>query len=224
MKILLVDDDINIRRILSTRLGLLNYQVFDAADGEEALHLFQVTQPDLVILDVMMPKLDGYGVCQQIRAISDIPIIMLTALGDIGDKITGLELGADDYVVKPFSPRELEARIKCIFRRSARSGILQIGYIRLDGYKKQVWKHNQLIRLTEMELALLELLMTRAGETLDRSFILQTVWGYTWPTDTRVVDVHISRLRAKLEDDPSHPTFILTARGSGYLIPSIYRT
>nr|UNJ15729.1 regulatory component of sensory transduction system [Cyanidioschyzonaceae sp. 2] len=224
MKILLVDDDVNIRRILCTRLSLLHYQVFDASDGEQALQLFHLHQPDLVILDVMIPKLDGYSVCQHIREESDIPIIMLTALGEIDDKITGLELGADDYIVKPFSPRELEARIKRIFRRHHRSGIIEIGPIRLDGHKKQVWKNHLPIRLTAMEYTLLELLMTRAGETLDRNWILQHVWGYSWSTDTRMVDVHISRLRAKLEDDPSHPSFILTARGSGYLISSIYRT
>lgn len=230
-KILVVDDEASIRRILETRLSMIGYDVVTAADGEEAITTFNENNPDLVVLDVMMPKLDGYGVCQELRKESDIPIIMLTALGDVADRITGLELGADDYVVKPFSPKELEARIRSVLRRVDKeglsgipsSGVIQIGSIRIDTNRRQVYKGDERIRLTGMEFSLLELMVGRSGEAFSRSEILQEVWGYTPErhVDTRVVDVHISRLRAKLEDDPSNPELILTARGTGYMFQRV---
>ena len=231
-KILVVDDEKSIIKILETRLSAIGYLVVSACDGEEALSIFHKENPNLIILDIMMPKLDGYGVCQEIRKESDIPIIMLTALGDISDRITGLELGADDYIVKPFSPKELEARIKSVLRRTEkiltianmpRSGIINIGLLKVDTNKKQAYKNNIKIRLTGMEFSLLELLVSRAGAPFSRASILQEVWGYMPErhVDTRVVDVHISRLRAKLEDDPSNPDLILTARGTGYLFQKI---
>jgi OmpR family response regulator RpaB len=231
-KILVVDDEASIRRILETRLSMIGYIVVTAADGEEALAVYKKELPNLIVLDIMMPKLDGYGVCQEIRKDSDIPIIMLTALGDVADRITGLELGADDYVVKPFSPKELEARIKAILRRvdrmslqntSVASGIIAMGGIKIDTNRRQVYKQNEKIRLTGMEFSLLELLMSKSGEAFSRAAILQEVWGYTPErhVDTRVVDVHISRLRSKLEEDPSNPDLILTARGTGYLFQKI---
>nr|YP_009396910.1 putative transcriptional regulator OmpR [Ophidocladus simpliciusculus]ARW66096.1 putative transcriptional regulator OmpR [Ophidocladus simpliciusculus] len=231
-KILIVDDETSIRRILETRLSMIGYEVVSASDGEEALTIFRKEYPTLVILDVMMPKLDGYGVCQELRKESNVPIIMLTALGDVSDRITGLELGADDYIVKPFSPKELEARIRSVLRRIdtvnlnssiPSSGIIDIGLLRIDTNKRQVYKNNERVRLTGMEFSLLELLISRAGEAFSRASILQEVWGYTPErhVDTRVVDVHISRLRAKLEDDPSNPDLILTARGTGYLFQKI---
>nr|WDA98820.1 Ycf27 [Sciadococcus taiwanensis] len=227
-KILIVDDEASIRRILETRLSMIGYEVITAGDGEEAIDIFKLESPQLIVLDVMMPKLDGYGVCQEVRKDSDIPIIMLTALGDVADRITGLELGADDYVIKPFSPKELEARIRSVLRRSDRninapgipsSGIINIGFLKVDINRRQVYKNNERIRLTGMEFSLLELLISRSGDPFSRAAILQEVWGYTPErhVDTRVVDVHISRLRAKLEDDPSNPDLILTARGTGYL-------
>lgn len=225
-KILVVDDEASIRRILETRLSMIGYHVVTAADGEEALNTFRGDAPDLVVLDVMMPKLDGYGVCQELRKESDVPIIMLTALGDVADRITGLELGADDYVVKPFSPRELEARIRSVLSRVEKtgasgipsSGVIYAGNVRIDTNKQQVYKGDERIRLTGMEFNLLELLSRRSGESFSRSEILQKVWGYTPDdhVDTRVVDVHISRLRGKLEDDPSNPELILTVRNIGY--------
>jgi OmpR family response regulator RpaB len=152
---------------------------------------------------------------------------MLTALGDVADRITGLELGADDYVVKPFSPKELEARIRCVLRRVEKeavsgipnTGVIEIGNLRIDTNKRQVLQDNERIRLTGMEFSLLELLVSRSGEAFSRGEILRKVWGYTPErhVDTRVVDVHISRLRSKLEDDPANPELILTARGTGYL-------
>ena len=231
-KILVVDDESSIRRILETRLSMIGYTVITAADGEEALAVYKKELPSLIILDIMMPKLDGYGVCQEIRKDSDIPIIMLTALSDVADRITGLELGADDYVIKPFSPKELEARIKAILRRVDKislhntiitSGIIAMGGIKIDTNRRQVYKQNEKIRLTGMEFSLLELLMSKSGEAFSRAAILQEVWGYTPErhVDTRVVDVHISRLRSKLEEDPSNPDLILTARGTGYLFQKI---
>nr|YP_009546619.1 regulatory component of sensory transduction system [Gelidium kathyanniae]AYO27967.1 regulatory component of sensory transduction system [Gelidium kathyanniae] len=231
-KILIVDDETSIRRILETRLSMIGYEVVSASDGEEALSVYRKEYPNLIVLDVMMPKLDGYGVCQELRKESDVPIIMLTALGDVSDRITGLELGADDYVVKPFSPKELEARIRSVLRRVNKatiapgipsSGIINIGFLKVDTNKKQIYKHDERVRLTGMEFSLLELLVSKAGEAFSRSSILQEVWGYTPErhVDTRVVDVHISRLRAKLENDPSNPDLILTSRGTGYLFQKI---
>ena len=231
--ILVVDDEASIRRILETRLTMIGYQVVTAADGEEALEAFRRQPADLVVLDVMMPKLDGYGVCQELRKESDVPIVMLTALGDVADRITGLELGADDYVVKPFSPKELEARIRCVLRRVDKdnlsgpglpnSGVIQVGQLKVDTNKRQVFRNDERIRLTGMEFSLLELLVGRSGEPFSRGEILKEVWGYTPErhVDTRVVDVHISRLRSKLEDDPANPELILTARGTGYLFQRI---
>jgi OmpR family response regulator RpaB len=228
-KILVVDDELSIRQILETRLSIRGYEVFLAANGEDALSLFKKEQPNLVILDIMLPKIDGYEVCTEIRKESQVPIIMLTALGDISDRVMGLELGADDYVMKPFSPKELEARIRSVLRRSenqiipslqtSNKSILQIGNLAIDTNKRQVFKGKKRIRLTGMEFNLLELLINKAGERLSRSMILDRVWGYTPEryVDTRVVDVHISRLRSKLEEDPSNPDLIITARGTGYM-------
>ncbi len=229
--ILLADDEASIRRILETRLSMIGYQVVSARDGNEALDLFRRYEPDLVVLDVMMPKLDGYGVIQELRKESDVPIVMLTAMADVADRITGLELGADDYVVKPFSPKELEARIRCVLRRVEKehiagipnSGVIQVMNLKIDTNKRQVFRNDERIRLTGMEFSLLELLVSRSGEPFSRGEILKEVWGYTPErhVDTRVVDVHISRLRSKLEDDPANPELILTARGTGYLFQRI---
>ena len=228
-KILVVDDEISIRQILEMRLSIRGYEVFLAANGEDALDLFKKEQPDLVILDIMLPKIDGYEVCSEIRKESKVPIIMLTALGDINDRVTGLELGADDYVMKPFSPKELEARIRSVLRRtegqiitglqSPSNNLLYIGKLTIDTNKRQVFKDKERIKLTGMEFNLLELLVSKAGERLSRSTILDRVWGYTPERylDTRVVDVHISLLRSKLEDDPGNPDLIITARGTCYM-------
>jgi OmpR family response regulator RpaB len=229
-KILVADDEINIRRILETRLSIRGYKVFLAADGEEAIIMFKKERPNLVILDLMLPKIDGYGVCRELRKESKVPIIMLTALGGISDRVTGLELGADDYVIKPFSPKELEARIRSVLRRTQKpvtqkvnSEIFYMGNLKIDTLKRQVFKSNRRIKLTGTEFNLLELLINRAGERLTRTLILDTIWGYIPEryVDTRLVDVHISRLRSKLEEDPSNPDLILTARGTGYMFQKI---
>ena len=225
-KILVADDEINIRRILETRLSIRGYKVFLAADGEEAIIMFKKERPNLVILDLMLPKIDGYGVCRELRKESKVPIIMLTALGGISDRVTGLELGADDYVIKPFSPKELEARIRSVLRRTQKpvtqkvnSEIFYMGNLKIDTLKRQVFKSNRRIKLTGTEFNLLELLINRAGERLTRTLILDKIWGYIPEryVDTRLVDVHISRLRSKLEEDPSNPDIIMTVRGVGYI-------
>jgi OmpR family response regulator RpaB len=233
--ILVVDDEASIRRILETRLAMAGYRVVPAADGEEGLAAFHAEEPDLVVLDVMMPKLDGYGVVQELRKTSEVPIVMLTALSEVKDRILGLELGADDYLMKPFSPKELEARIRCVLRRvpsatAAGSGArpasaqgIEVGGLRINTVKRQVFRGEERIRLTGMEFGLLELLLSRSGEPLSRADILTRIWGYTPErhADTRVVDVHVSRLRAKLESDPENPELILTARGLGYMFQRI---
>lgn len=232
-RILIVDDEASIRRILETRLNMVGYEVMTASDGEEALEAFSKFVPDLVILDVMMPKLDGYGVTKEIRKTSETPIIILTALGDVSERITGLELGADDYVIKPFSPKELEARVKSVLRRTNQKesvgvgkvtkNVITTGNLRIDTSRRQVFRKNERIRLTGMEFSLLELLVSNSGQAFSRNEILQYVWSYPpdHRIDTRVVDVHISRLRSKLEVDPANPELILTARGIGYMFQRI---
>jgi OmpR family response regulator RpaB len=205
---------------------MVGYEVVTASDGEEALALFFQETPDLIILDVMIPNGDGYYTCQEIRKDSDVPIIMLTALADVADRIAGLQMGADDYLVKPFSPKELEARIQTILRRFKKiswqneedPNITQIGLLRIDPNKRRVSLGDRLVRLTEIEFNILQLLIDRSGKPISRAEILQAIWGYTprQPGDLRLVDVHISRLRGKIETDPKQPEFIVTERGMGY--------
>lgn len=235
LNILIADDEANIRRILETRLSIAGHAVTAAADGEEALERFRGLEPDLVVLDVMMPKLDGFAVLERIRAQSEVPVILLTALGDVADRITGLQLGADDYMVKPFSPKELEARIRCVMRRasqgqggsgvgSASSNVIAVGDLSVDFNRRQAFRSGERIRLTGMEFHLLELLISRHGEPINRLDMLEKVWGYKpgKASDSRVVDVHISRLRAKLEVDPENPELIMTARGQGYMFQRLH--
>jgi OmpR family response regulator RpaB len=235
LKILVADDEENIRRILETRLVMLGHQVTLAENGAQALEAFRGFDPDVVVLDVMMPELDGFAVTERIRAQSEVPIILLTALGDVADRITGLQLGADDYMVKPFSPKELEARIRCVMRRVSygqpngvagpgrTAHVVVVGDLSIDFNKRQAHRGEERIRLTGMEFNLLELLISRSGEPISRLDMLEKVWGYKpeRSSDSRVVDVHISRLRAKLEDDPENPELILTARGLGYMFQRI---
>jgi two-component system, OmpR family, response regulator RpaB len=234
-KILIVDDEAMIRRILSTRLMMVGYDVALAADGVEALEAFRKEAPDLIVLDVMMPKLNGLEVCEDLRKVSDVPIIMLTALGDVADRIAGLQMGADDYLPKPFSPKELEERINAILRRvdenatfsslaeRAVPGVIHAGPLRLETYKRQVFLKGERIQLTGMEFDLLELLASNAGKTVSRSDILQKVWGYSprHYADMRVVDVHVSRLRSKIGDNPKNPEYIHTDWGTGYFFQGV---
>ncbi|MFM7390646.1 MAG: response regulator transcription factor RpaB [Vampirovibrionales bacterium] len=246
-KLLIIDDEASIRRILEARFRLLGFDTATAADGEQALLVFEQFKPDILVLDIMMPKLDGFGVLRELRKHSDVPIILLTALGDVSDRITGLELGADDYVVKPFSPKELEVRVKTILRRATAmssnkrlapslmkeatpketsSYVLTLGDLKIDFPKRHVYRAGQRIRLTGMEFCLLELLATHSGKSFTRAEILQHVWSYPpdQRIDTRVVDVHVSRLREKLELDKSQPEYILTARGVGYMFQKLANT
>jgi len=178
--ILVADDEASIRRILETRLSMIGYKVVTASDGKEALKLFKDYEPDLVVLDVMMPKLDGYGVCQELRKDSDVPIVMLTALGDVADRITGLELGADDYVVKPFSPKELEARIRCVLRRIDKeqipgmpnSGLILVTDIKIDTNRRQVFKSDERIEIfSQIKIILNEM---NHEERID---VIEMMWG-----------------------------------------------
>lgn len=222
-KILVADDEVSIRQIVEARLKMAGYEVVTAADGAEAVELVKTEQPSLIVLDIMMPKMDGLQVCREVRKNLTTPIIMLTAKGDVIDRIQALEIGADDYVVKPFSPRELEARIKAVLRRivsdNTKQSMIKVDTLQIDTGKRQVIRGDQKIKLTEMEFNLLELLASNPGRAYSRSEILHQVWGYriNQYSDTRVVDVHVSRLRSKLEKDPSDPELILTARGTGYM-------
>jgi DNA-binding response OmpR family regulator len=219
--VMVVDDEAAVRRVLVMR----------AEDGEEALSLFHQEQPDLVVLDVMLPKLDGFAVCRRLRAESCVPIIFLSALDAIAERVSGLDLGADDYLPKPFSPKELEARIATILRRVGRgsaateprevpsgSGVLRVGDLVVDTNRRQVTRDSERIGLTYTEFSLLELLFREPGRVVPRAEILEQLWGYPprRAADLRVVDVYVARLRGKLEPDPRNPELILTVRGTGY--------
>ncbi|NJR56017.1 MAG: response regulator [Acaryochloris sp. CRU_2_0] len=236
---MVVDDEATIRRILATRLSMVGYEVVVAADGEEALAQFEAESPDLIVLDVMMPKMNGLQVCQTLRQTTGVPIIMLTALGEVSDRIKGLELGADDYLPKPFSPKELESRIQAILRRtvSTRAApegtngsmdqiILEVGPLRIETHKRQVYLHDQRIQLTGIEFDVLKLLVSKAGQTVSRADILQQVWGYSANhyADLRVVDVNVSRLRSKIGDSSKQPEYIHTDWGIGYFFQKMRKT
>jgi two-component system response regulator RegX3 len=195
-----------------------------AHDGVEALTLFDAVQPDLVLLDVMLPKLSGIDVCRDIRARSSVPIIMVTAKGTELDTVVGLEVGADDYVSKPYRLRELVARMRAALRRAPRdeddavaaTEVLQVGDVRLDPGRHEVMVRSSDVTLPLKEFELLELLLSNAGRVLTRDTLIDRIWGPHYVGDTKTLDVHIKRLRAKIEEDPSNPTLITTIRGLGY--------
>ena len=229
--ILVVDDEPAVLKVLVTRLNLAGYQVLSAQDGEQALDVFHKEAPDLVVLDVMLPKMDGFAVCRRIRAESCVPIIFLTALEAISERVAGLDLGADDYLAKPFSPKELEARIATILRRvgpaptvdepgevPSGQGVMKLGNLVVDTNRRQVSRGGERIGLTYTEFSLLELLFRDPGRVVPRAEILEQLWGYPprRAADLRVVDVYVARLRGKLEPDPRNPELILTVRGIGY--------
>lgn len=220
-KILLVDDEKTLVKALTFNLEKEGYQVIPAYDGEEALKIIETENPDLVILDLMLPGVDGFEVCRRVRKNLDVPIIMLTAKGDDIDKILGLELGADDYITKPFNPRELLARVKAIFRRSdvqstSLKNLIKIQDMQIDLYQHKVRVKEEEIDLTSKEFALLNLLASNPGRVFSREQLLEQIWGYNYYGDARTVDVHIRHLREKLETDPSNPRYILTVWGTGY--------
>ena len=218
-KILVIDDDPDILTVLQENLRLEDYEVFTAASGEEALRVAARDAPDLIVLDLMLPDLDGLQVCRRLRKESAVPIIMLTARDRVSDRVLGLEMGADDYLVKPFDTMELMARIKACLRRS--KGLvreqIQADGLRVDLGRREVWLKNKPIRLTFKEFELLKTLVAHAGEALSRDFIRQQAWKdaslYDW---SRTIDMHSQRLRHKLEKDPENPRYILTVPGVGY--------
>ena len=224
-KILVVDDEASIVTMLAYNLKKEGYDVVTAEDGEVALEKFESENPDLLLLDIMMPKMDGYEVCRKIREKSSVPIIMLTARADEVDKVVGLEMGADDYVTKPFGNRELIARVKANLRRSdiapvtnnEKDGNNQVyGDLNIDFDRYEVTKRGEVINLTLREFELLTFLATQTPTIFTRENLLEKVWGYEYFGDVRAVDVTIRRLREKIEDDPSKPKYIVTKRGVGY--------
>jgi len=221
-KLLVVDDEKPIADILKFTLEKEGYQVVCAYDGEEALQLVDHEKPDLILLDVMLPRRDGMDVCRTVRQTYDMPIIMLTAKDSELDKVVGLELGADDYVTKPFSTRELVARIKAQLRRQqprseAETRFLRVHELQIDLLSYTVSKAGETLDLTHREFELLVYMVRHQGQVLTREGLLQSVWGYDYFGDVRTVDVTIRRLREKVEDDPSDPKYIITRRGLGYV-------
>ena len=222
-KVLVVDDEKLIVKGIRFSLEQDGMEVDCAYDGEEALRLAKENKYDMILLDIMLPKLDGFEVCQQIREFSMVPIVMLTAKGDDMDKILGLEYGADDYITKPFNILEVKARIKAIMRRTAQSQpkeenpkVIENGDLRLDCESRRLFIVGKEINLTAREFDLLELLVLNPNKVYSRENLLNLVWGYEYPGDVRTVDVHVRRLREKIETNPSEPKYVHTKWGVGY--------
>ncbi len=220
-KILIVEDDQSIAQGLRDNLEFEKHEVSVATDGESALGLARGQRPDLIILDIRLPRMSGYEVCRKLRAEgSAIPVLMLTARGEEEDRVLGLDLGADDYVTKPFSVRELLARIRALLRRASSvpelPGELRIGDIVADFRSYEACRGGQPVELTRQEFGLLQLLAAREGRVVTRDELLETVWGHDAPQSTRTVDNHVATLRAKLESDPSAPRYLQTVHGVGY--------
>ncbi|AVK61541.1 DNA-binding response regulator [Lactobacillus sp. CBA3605] len=227
-KILVVDDEKPISDIMKFNLTKEGYEVHVAADGEEAIQKVDEVQPDLILLDLMLPKMDGLEVARQVRKNYDMPIIMVTAKDSELDKVLGLELGADDYVTKPFSNRELVARVKANLRRQGAPAAqpaeeeansdIEVGDLVIHPDAYMVSKRGESIELTHREFELLHYLAQHTGQVMTREHLLQTVWGYDYFGDVRTVDVTVRRLREKVEDNPSHPKWLVTRRGVGYYL------
>jgi DNA-binding response OmpR family regulator len=222
-RILLVDDEQPIQTLLSFPLQRDGYEVVQASDGREALARFAEQTFDLVVLDVMLPKMDGLEVCRRLRARSSVPIIMLTAKSEEIDKVLGLELGADDYITKPFSVREFRSRVKAVLRRAALAQPneqfeepIKQGDLTIDFERRQVEARGEPVRLTYVEFEVLAALARNPGRVFSRTMLLERVWGDSSYRDPRTIDVHIRHLREKLEEEPKHPEMILTVRGVGY--------
>jgi DNA-binding response OmpR family regulator len=220
-RILVAEDEENLRSLLELSLGK-TYDVETVADGQAAVEAFDAHPPDMLLLDIMMPRMDGLQACEQIRRRSDVPIVMLTALGSVDDIVKGFTLGADDYIPKPFIFRELAARIEAVFRRidwtrqPPPPRVINNGGLKLDTESQQVWINGKEIHLTAIEFRLLHYLASRPGECISKEVLFREVWGYHDAGGTNLVEVGIRRLREKIERDPSHPEMILTVRGSGY--------
>jgi two-component system response regulator RegX3 len=221
--ILVVEDEPTLRETLAESLEADGFRAVQAADGREALERFHAEQPDLVLLDLMLPELSGLEVTRQIRAESSIPIVMLTARDAEVDKVVGLELGADDYVTKPFSFRELSARIRAVLRRGEATGsplppLVELGAVKVDLAGHRVLRDGAEIPMKPKVFELLAFLLRHPGQVITRDQLLERVWGYDYPGETRTVDVHVHWLRAAVEDDPARPTVIGTVRGTGYVL------
>jgi two-component system alkaline phosphatase synthesis response regulator PhoP len=221
--VLVIDDEVNILELIKYNLEKEGYSVVACETGEQGLCIINNEQPDLLILDLMLPGMDGLEVCKRIRSSSQtagLPVIMLTAKGKECDKILGLETGADDYLTKPFSIRELEARVKAVLRRSdsnnQRPGVIRIGALTIDTLANRVYRNNNSVELTSKEYELIKVLAQNRGRILTRDYLLDRVWGYDYYGETRTVDVHIRHLRQKIEDDDGSPRYIQTVRGIGY--------
>lgn len=222
-KVLVVDDEKLIVKGIRFSLEQDGMEVDCAYDGEEALRMAREKEYDIILLDVMLPKLDGFEVCQQLRETSSVPVVMLTAKGDDMDKILGLEYGADDYITKPFNILEVKARIKAIMRRAGKNAtqetkakVVEVGELRLDCESRRVFIGTREINLTAKEFDVLELLVFNPNKVYSRENLLNIVWGYEYPGDVRTVDVHIRRLREKIESNPSEPKYVHTKWGVGY--------
>jgi two-component system response regulator MtrA len=217
-RILVVDDDTALAEMIGIVLRTEGFEPSFCADGSEARDIFRATKPDLVLLDLMLPGLDGIQVCSQIRAESGTPIIMLTAKSDTADVVKGLESGADDYIVKPFNPKELVARIRTRLRPTpaGSSDVLQVGDLEMDVSGHEVRRGSEKINLTPLEFDLLLALASKPQQVFTREMLLEQVWGYHYKADTRLVNVHVQRLRAKVEHDPDNPKIVMTVRGVGY--------
>jgi DNA-binding response OmpR family regulator len=222
--ILVVDDETTLRETLVDALEADGFRVVAAADGREALALFRSERPDLILLDVMLPELSGVEVCRIIRAESSVPIVMLTAKDSELDKVVGLELGADDYVTKPFSLRELSARIRALFRRSEQAvaletppGVVDLDRVQVDLAGHRLLRDGETLPIKPKAFELLTFLIRHPGQVFTRDQLLERVWGYDYAGETRTVDVHIHWLRSQVEEDPSAPRFIHTVRGVGYV-------
>lgn len=225
-RILLVDDEPRYVRLMEANLMTDGYEVLKAYNGQEAVEMVAEKKPDLVILDVMMPVLDGFAACERIREFSNVPIIIVTAKGQEQDRVKGLDLGADDYIVKPFSATEILARVRAVLRRAQKAGVVshqsifQHGNLRIDFARAEVFKDDRMVFLSATEYRLLLQMAQSIGKVLPSEQLLKEVWGDEYADDKEILWVSISRLRQKLEDDPRSPKHIVTRSGIGYIMPS----
>ncbi|GAA4416917.1 two-component system response regulator MtrA [Georgenia halophila] len=217
-KLLVIDDDTALAEMIGIVLDAEGYDAVFCADGTQAPEMFRREQPDLVLLDLMLPGLDGIEICRIIRADSDVPVVMLTAKSDTLDVVAGLEAGADDYIAKPFKPKELVARVRARLRRqeNPEPERLRIGDLEIDVAGHEVTRDGEPISLTPLEFDLIVALARKPWQVFSREVLLEQVWGYRHAADTRLVNVHVQRLRAKVEKDPEHPEVVVTVRGVGY--------
>ncbi|NPV80325.1 MAG: response regulator transcription factor [Firmicutes bacterium] len=221
-KVLIVDDEASIVELIDFALRKEGFETLAAYDGRSAINKALSEKPDLILLDLMLPEISGYDVFRSIRKEMVVPIVMVTAKVEIVDRVVGLELGADDYITKPFSPRELVARVKAVLRRCSGSNPdpkgneICIGDLRLDLRRRTVWRKDHPLDFTRKEYELLLMFMSNPGIVLTREVLLEKVWGYDYVGDTRTVDVHVARLRQRIGDDPVEPKYIVTVRGIGY--------